>query len=108
MTSYATSKLTESTCTAPIKDAEIVKEYFICDCHSESLLVEYFADDKEFYLSIWQRGYASRKYTFLQKLCAIWQIITTGSPFNDQLILNKDEATKLSKFLYRLTHPKRK
>lgn len=52
-----------------------------CDCGHEAIRLEY--DEKLVYFSFWKFG--QRPYSRLQM---IWRILTKGSPYGDQLVLN--------------------
>ena len=80
--------------------------FFKCACSSEAIQVEveknYFemACCTEFNFSFWQEGFSFQKIlTFKDKLRWCWQIMTKGIPYTDMVVLNKEEATNLKKFL---------
>jgi hypothetical protein len=74
-------------------------EFFICDCYSEGILVTKYKNEDEFYFSFFKRGYAGNKLSWKDKLRYILQIIKTGIPFEDEVILNKTKIASLVKFL---------
>lgn len=70
-----------------------------CDCGSESLNIEYDKTDESFYVSIWKYSNASSRLTWWDRLRFIWNILTTGKPYEDEIILSRDKAGLVSKFL---------
>ena len=69
-----------------------------CECGTELLHVETDKEYKNFYLCFYK--YGQRTFVSWQnQLRLIWQIVKTGSPFGDMIMLNYKEAKKLSKFL---------
>ena len=74
------------------------KEKFIsCECYSEFVRVAYDKEFDHFDLSIWTQP--SMKPSWKTKLGWIWRIIKHGSPYGDQVILNKDKAKELAEYL---------
>ena len=57
-----------------------------------------FEDEPEFYFSIWHRGGVS-KPTWFERLKHIWKIITTGTPYGDEVVLSNNNTKKLISFL---------
>ncbi len=70
-----------------------------CDCSCSQLEVEYDIEDNWFNLSMWYRGGQTRKMDWRNRLRWIWQILTKGSLWTDNIILNKEKAQRLSGFL---------
>ncbi len=70
-----------------------------CDCSCSQLEVEYDKEEKWFYLSMWYRGYKTKKMDWRNRLRWIWQILTKGNLWSDHMILSRENADKLSKFL---------
>ena len=76
-----------------------VKEIYIkCDCHSEVLNFEYGQFEYEGYcVSIYTDGFTNKSW--YQRLRYCWRIISTGRPFNDQLMINYTKAEELADFI---------
>lgn len=74
----------------------VTRKFIMCSCHSESILVEKHANEDEIYLSLFGRGLNVERYSFKDKLRHIWQIITKGSPYSDEIVLNRDTAKELA------------
>jgi hypothetical protein len=74
--------------------------FFLCDCHSEVLVIEY---DKELGLadlSVYEnRASYKHKLSFWQRFRHIWHIIVRGTPYSDQILLNKNQIKELKTFL---------
>jgi hypothetical protein len=76
-----------------------MKELFLpCECGSEILRVVYDEEDKEYYFSFYSIGH-TKNNPLIYKLKMIWRIITKGSPYEDNIILNLNECEKLVNFL---------
>lgn len=76
-----------------------IKMLFIkCCCSEEGLSIT--EEDGLFEISFWNKGfYDKTKLSLKQKFVWIFQIIFKKVPYNDMVILNKDEAKKLKDFL---------
>ena len=73
------------------------REKFIkCSCHSEGMLLTKFDDEEEIYVSFWREGINPVKLTWWMRLKLCWVALTKGNYYEDQLILSKEEAMKLS------------
>ena len=73
--------------------------YVTCDCYSEVLKVATDEDcPGDAFFSIYKSG--SRSFT--NRLRMLWKVITTGEPYEDEIILNIKEIRKLIKFLRKL------
>ena len=73
------------------------EKFIVCDCHSEFVRLIYDKEFEQFDLSIWTQ--TSSKPTWKNKLRWIWRIIKDGTPYGDQIILNKDKAKELAEYL---------
>lgn len=79
-----------------VVEYETETEYFSCDCGTEVLAVEYDHEFDEFYCSIYE---FRRSQGLRAKWHYIWHILRYGSPYGDQVCLNKYKADRLSKFI---------
>ncbi len=70
-----------------------------CECSCSQLEVEFDQEDNWFYLSMWFRGGQTKKLDWKNKLRWIWNILTKGNLWTDHLVISKENADKLSKFL---------
>lgn len=75
---------------------EITEAYFKCSCTSEVMHLIKYKDEDEVYLSIYALQY---NHSFIHRLKQCWKILTTGSPYGDQVVLDQNEQLKLSKWL---------
>jgi hypothetical protein len=73
--------------------------YLDCDCRSEILRIEKDEEFHEYYMSIYRNGHRAG---LLYRLKLIWQIITTGEPYVDDICLNQEEIDKMIEFLYKM------
>ena len=69
----------------------------MCSCTSESIVLEKFNGEDEIYLSIFGRGLNLKRYNILDRFRHVWQIIKTGFPYTDEIVLTKRDAKTLAK-----------
>lgn len=79
-----------------------IKKYISCSCESETILLQKFKGENEVYLSLFSRGLNIKRYGILDRVRHIWQIITKGFPYTDEIVLDKKRALQLSKELKNL------
>lgn len=77
---------------------EINQQFFTCECYSDAVHVMKFDDEELIYFSIWHRK-GGHKPPIWQRLKHIWKILTTGTPYGDEVILNKEKSLQLAKWL---------
>jgi hypothetical protein len=88
-----------------------------CDCGTEGIELQFMGeprsaslpnldsgeklDDTDYtlYLSIWELGTGSKKYTFKDKLRYVWRVFTKNKPFGDQICLQKEKIIQLRNYL---------
>jgi len=75
-------------------------EVFMCNCHGEGINVEKF-DNNEIYLSLFYRCY-NYPISIKERIRYCWNILKTGKPFNDQMILDNQTAEQLGRILINL------
>lgn len=79
-----------------------------CDCGTHMIKVQsnvdiYYLSDgnqrvrQDIYFAMY--GYGNQRHGFWERLKIAWKIIRTGKVFADQVILNPEEAKKLSTFI---------
>ena len=77
-----------------------IKEYYECECGCSILRVEHEHDTDYcgdcVYVSIYNRYHV---WTIIHRLRLIWQIIRTGTPYSDEVVLSIDDAKRLGKDL---------
>jgi len=71
--------------------------YIPCDCSAEVLKIEFDEETKQYFISIYE--YKSNKYPISQKLRWIWHIIRYGTPYGDQIVISKEKAYKIGRWL---------
>lgn len=85
----------------PIKNQSNI-HFELCDCRSEVLVLEYDSECGLMDLAIYEHSVSFRnKMNWYQKLRYIWQVIRYNRPFNDQIVLDKDQIENLKKFFDR-------
>ena len=75
------------------------KEFIICDCLSEILLISHDKEDQLFYLNMYINSMYDLKPNFFKRIKNAIIYIFKGKYYADQLILNKENALKLMLFL---------
>lgn len=72
----------------------------LCGCKSEVLVLEYDAQIDLMDLAIYEHNVSTRnKMNWFQKLRYIWQVCRYNTPYNDQIVLEKDQIKRLKQFL---------
>ena len=72
------------------------RNYFNCDCGTETLACEVFDEERQFYFSFWAHGRGSWKFSWMDRFKAVWYILTKGHPYTDGIILNREDAVELA------------
>lgn len=71
----------------------------LCGCKSEVLVLEYDQEIGLMDLAIYEHGVSIRnKMSWRQKLRYIWQVIKYNRPYNDQIVLEKNQIQNLKEF----------
>jgi len=78
------------------KDEKIFIE---CDCFSEGIMLETWAEDKQLCISIWKRGIHPQKRGWSYRLKYIWQILRGKELYSDEIILNNEKSAKVRDWL---------
>lgn len=72
----------------------------LCGCKSEVLVLEYDQEIGLMDLAIYEHTVSfNNKMSWFQKLRYIWQVMRHNRPYNDQIILDKNQIQKLKLFL---------
>lgn len=79
----------------------MAEQYFKCSCSSEILRVAYDDELEQTEFSIWEMQ-NTHKATLRQRLRWCWRILFEGSPYGDQVILEKDGVADLIKYLTKI------
>jgi hypothetical protein len=82
-----------------------------CECSAELLVFEYTKEtdpveknfNQELLISFYSYGHHGKKFTGLSKLKLIWKVITTGTPYEDDVILGNENIKKVRDFFNELT-----
>lgn len=65
-------------------------KYIKCSCAGELISLEKW-DDHLICLSLWERGFKNNnKLTFGERIRWCWEILRTGKPFTDSVLLGKE------------------
>lgn len=85
---------------ANVNEMKNDKSIFVkCQCYSEGMSIDYDAQDDQYYFAYWKQGMTNQALGWKEKIRHCWNIIKTGKPFNDEVIINQEDANKLSDFL---------
>lgn len=76
-------------------------KFIICDCYNHGLFVEKIEEDdqKDLYISLFNRGFSYPKMPWKQRFRWIWKILTKGHPYTDMIILNESKVKDFQLFL---------
>ena len=76
------------------------REFFSCDCHAEGLILS--EDDwggdqgKHIEIAMWNYGSHGRVMPWSERFRWCWNILKSGLPWADEVILHPDEAKRLA------------
>ena len=69
-----------------------------CECSAEALEVQYWPDEKQFYVAFWQQGF-NRPLRWRERVQWVWRILFSGCPWGDMVILSPEKAKAVSEFI---------
>ena len=81
-----------------------VRDVFLCECGSEGLVIEPDEEDKQIYVSLYDRMYQTASKSIFERLRWCWHVLRTGEPWTDSIILDYETANRLADSLYRIVH----
>lgn len=70
-----------------------------CECSTEMLEIVYDRKDKQYDICIWTPQNNTSRLRWFQRIRHAWQIVCTGRPYGDQLILSQASLERLGKFV---------
>ena len=80
-------------------DANTV-HFELCGCKNEVLVLEYDKDIGLMDCAIYEHPSSfAYKFSWFQKLRYIWRVCRYNRPYNDQIVLNKNQLLRLRDFL---------
>ncbi len=82
-----------------VKRKKDIEKFFFCECHAEGVWITKDAIDKVFYLSLWGNGYSPKTPRLWDRLRTCWKILTTGTAFEDQIVLSSKTAKNMANFI---------
>ena len=77
------------------------EQFFKCSCSSEILRVSHDEELDLTEFSIWEMQ-NSHKATLWQRMRWCWRILTEGSPYGDQVVLEKEGVANLVDYLVKI------
>ena len=72
--------------------------HLTCSCHSHALHMQKDEECDYWYISFWQRGHQTGN-PWKYRLICIWNILRTGTPYGDEVILEKKDMLELKEYL---------
>jgi hypothetical protein len=72
--------------------------HITCACHTHELHFEKDHGYEMWYVSFWQRGYASDT-SWKYRLKCIWHVLVHGRPYGDEVILEKKDMEELQIYI---------
>ena len=84
------------------------RKFLGCDCHTEGLVIEEDFDEEYkpmhlFYLSYWTLGHQGRELGLWDRIRYCWRLLTTGLPYGDMIVMHRDKAIELGKWILERT-----
>ncbi len=73
------------------------KHYIECDCGYETLVIEHDTDTDMFYLCMMTRQFDSK--SFWHRFRHIWHTLRYGTPYTDQMCMNRASVQRLRKWI---------
>ena len=79
--------------------------FFLCDCRSEVLLIEYDPEIRIAELAIYENQTSFKhKLSLWQRIRYCYQVLINKKPYSDQILLNNDQINDLKTFLHSITN----
>lgn len=82
----------------------VFSEHYDCDCHSEGVIMEYEDDLPLAYLGFFNMGFGGRVLAFKDRIRSAFQVLKTGKPYTDMVVLNQEAAKRLGSDLLAFSH----
>jgi hypothetical protein len=79
-----------------------IEEFILCSCTSEGIYIKRYKNEEEVYLSIFSRGINPKIFNLKDRLRYVWNVLSKGKPFEDEVVLDKTALSKLLKVLKKL------
>lgn len=79
-----------------------MEEFVVCSCQTEGIYLVKHKTEPEVYISFFSHGINPKKMNFMSKVRYIWNLIKTGKPFEDQIVLDAAAVAKLKKLLNKI------
>ena len=75
-----------------------IKTVYGCECHSEGLVLEYDKEHKELMIAFWSNcaKYIPNVLGWKERLRWIWNMIKTGSPYTDMVVVSRETAITMA------------
>lgn len=70
-----------------------------CECRGAAIEITHWNDDNEFWFSIWKQSPYLRPLRWKERIRWCWNILRTGNPWADDIILTSENAKKVAEFI---------
>lgn len=81
-----------------MKNNNNISKFFKCSCGSHALHFLKFEGETEVYISIWG-NHSNGNMTIWSRLKFCWGLLRHGASHGDDVVLNKEDISKMGKFL---------
>lgn len=92
------------------KENNLWQKSYECNCHGEMIMMGYENDEKDGIptvdLAFFKYGHEDSTLSFSGKLRWIWQMLTTGKPFLDEVMIDQPTAKRLGEDLIEFSNKK--
>jgi hypothetical protein len=82
------------------KGVNMKGEFFSCNCGHHAISVT--IDKPLVYIALWCIGFTGIKYSLWEKIKMCYYIFKKGHPYDDAIVLNKDDTNKLINLLNKI------
>lgn len=71
----------------------------MCSCYGEGLYIENNKECETIDISFFRRGFSGALLSWRERVRWCWNILSKGTPYTDELMLNMEEAKKVKEWL---------
>ena len=95
---------------------KIWKTFYECSCGTEGLALSYEYEEKHdkegafpcIDVAFFNQGYKGRTMDLIERIKYCWQVLRTGEPYKDMIILEQKTAKKIAEVLLKFANRKYK
>ena len=74
-------------------------KFIICDCYCHTLYLDKDNEYGEINIALFHRGLKGDIFNWKQRIKRAWDILIRGTPYTDELILNREKSLELKKWI---------